>query len=192
MRYFEKTDRMDAFRHTAFIIDGPLAIFGTRLAQYYVGTEVARLHDKAAGHPAMRKVRALPRSPQRAGLEDKRRSWPAAATTPALAPDIDYIHRHIALRPINRYGSATYRASGALQEQSGPTSVVISPTVNDKGRDPRCVDEDAYPRIGDALDLMDELATHLYRDGFAPLVRAHAHERFRSEPGGESFLRLHE
>ena len=28
---------------------------------------------------------------------------------------------------------------------------------------------------GDALDLIDELGTHLYKDGFAPLARAHLH-----------------
>ena len=49
------------------------------------------------------------------------------------------------------------------------------PIVNDQGADPACVEEDAYPRVGDALDLIDELGTHLYKDGFAPLARAHLH-----------------
>ena len=51
----------------------------------------------------------------------------------------------------------------------------MTPIVNDQGRDYDCTAEEAYPRIGEALDIMDELATYLYQDGFAPLVRAHAH-----------------
>lgn len=35
-------------------------------------------------------------------------------------------------------------------------------------------DLECFHRLGDALDVMDELATYLYRDGFMPLVRAHA------------------
>ena len=57
----------------------------------------------------------------------------------------------------------------------GQHSVVMTPIVNGNGRDPICVAEAAYPRIGEVLDIMDELSTHLYQDGFAPLVRAHAH-----------------
>ncbi len=54
-------------------------------------------------------------------------------------------------------------------------SVLVTPMVNDAGRDPTCVALAAFPRLGDILDLMDELSTYLYQDGFAPLVRAHAH-----------------
>ena len=96
----------------------------------------------------------------------------------ALAPDIDYIHKHIVLRPLDAkpYGEATYYGRKVLyKNQAGQHSVVMTPIVNEHGKDPRCVAEDAYPRIGEALDIMDELSTYLYKDGFAPLVRAHAH-----------------
>ena len=57
----------------------------------------------------------------------------------------------------------------------GQHSVVMTPIVNAEGEDRDCVDEEAYPRLGEALDIMDEFSTYLYEDGFAPLVRAHAH-----------------
>lgn len=96
----------------------------------------------------------------------------------ALAPDIAYIHKHIALRPPNAkpYGEDTYYGRKVLyKNKAGQHSVVMTPIVDDKGQDLSYVDESAYPRIGEALDIMDELSTHLYQDGFAPLVRAHAH-----------------
>ena len=57
----------------------------------------------------------------------------------------------------------------------GQHSVVMTPIVNAEGDDRDCVDEAAYPRLGEVLDIMDEFSTYLYEDGFAPLVCAHAH-----------------
>lgn len=48
MRYFERTARWNVFRSTAFVMDGPLAIFGMPAwLKDHVGREVERLHERA-------------------------------------------------------------------------------------------------------------------------------------------------
>ena len=96
----------------------------------------------------------------------------------ALAPDREYIHRHIVLRPPDAkpHGDVTdYGRRVLYKNKLGQHSVVMTPIVNAQGHNRDCVDEAAYPRLGEALDIMDEFSTYLYEDGFAPVVRAHAH-----------------
>lgn len=47
--------------------------------------------------------------------------------------------------------------------------------VNGRSADVEDVSPAAFPRLGDALNVLDHLSTCLYQDGFMPLVRAHAH-----------------
>ena len=186
LRYFERTDSLGVFRDTAFIMDGPLAIFGmSAWLKVYIEREIARLHEKALqqGGPGLL-VMGIEKSGQfinhliemdwLTGEGPNQR----LKNSIALAPNKNYIHEHIVLRPIEAkpYGESTYYGRKILyKNKTGQHSVVMTPIVNDQGRDYDCTTEEAYPRIGDALDIMDELATYLYQDGFAPLVRAHAH-----------------
>ena len=186
LRYFERTKSLGVFRDTAFIMDGPLAIFGMPAwLKDYIEPEIARLHDKSQkrGDPGIlllgieKSGQFLDHLKELDWMENEgpRQRLPNGA---ALVPDIDYIHEHIVLRPLNAkpYGKDTYYGRKVLyKNRSGQHSVIMTPIVNASGRDPHCVDETAFPRLGEALDIMDELSTHLYQDGFAPLVRAHAH-----------------
>ena len=186
LRYFERTDSLGVFRDTAFIMDGPLAIFGMPAwLKDYIELEIARLHNKALGQgdPGIlllgieKSGQFLDHLGELDWIEEQgpRQRLPNGT---ALVPDIDYIHAHIVLRPLDSkpYGKDTYYGRKVLyKNRAGQHSVIMTPIVNDSGRDARCVDQAAFPRLGEALDIMDELSTHLYQDGFAPLVRAHAH-----------------
>lgn len=186
LRYFEKTDGLDILRTTGFVLDGPLAIFGMPAwLKSHVQQEIARLHRLAvdSGGPGVL-LMGVEKSGQfldhlRAlDWESAKGEKGAIENGTAFAPDLDYIHRHIVLQPEGSkpYGSATYYGRKVLYKNAvGQHSVITTPIVNDAGRDPSCTSAEAYPRIGEALDIMDELGTHLYADGFAPLVRAHAH-----------------
>lgn len=186
LRYFERMERWNVFRTTAFIMDGPLAIFGMPAwLKAYVQDEIARLHSKClkAGGPGIL-LFGVEKSGQflehLKALDWSEQEGPGQrlATGIALAPDLDYIHRHIVLRPpgAKPWGDATYYGRKVMyKNQAGQHSVVMTPIVNPAGADLNCIDDAAYPRLGEALDLMDELSTYLYEDGFAPLVRAHAH-----------------
>ena len=186
LRYFEQTDSLDVFRDTAFVMDGPLAIFGMPAwLKSHIEKEVARLHEKSQQQGGLGILLVgIEKSGQFLDHFEEL-DWKEGAgwrqrlpNSTAFAPDLNYIHKHIVLRPEDAkpYGQATYYGRKILYKNvSGDHSVVMTPIVNGDGRDPHCVAETAYPRIGEALDIMDELSTYLYRDGFAPLVRAHAH-----------------
>lgn len=186
LRYFERTEGWDVLNTTGFILDGPLAIFGMPAwLKVYVQREIARLHRNAMGSGGpgillmgveksgdfLDHLRAL-------DWEAERGERGAIENGSAFAPDKAYTHRHIVLRPASAkaHGLATYYGRKILYKNAvGQHSVITTPIVNEAGEDRSCVSEEAFPRVGEALDIMDELGTHLYADGFAPLVRAHAH-----------------
>ena len=186
LRHFERTETLEILRDTAFVMDGPLAIFGMPAwLKTYVGNEIARIHNNCQqrGDPGI-----LLMGVEKSGdfLEHlKMLDWEPGAGSgsnlpngTAYAPDLKYIHQHIKPRPENAkpYGQDTYYGRRVLfKNKVGQHTVVMMPVVNSEGDDPNCVSLGAFPRIGEALDILDELATHLYQDAFAPLVRAHAH-----------------
>lgn len=186
MRFFEERGLWNAFRTTAFVMDGPLAIFGMPAwLKSHVQNEVTRLHGLALEHGG---PGVLLFGVEKSGmfldhlkaLDQSDHEGPRARLYPktALAADREYTHRHIALRPLDAkaHGDVTdYGRRVMYKNGLGQHSVVMTPIVNAEGEDRDCVEEAAYPRLGEALDIMDEFSTYLYEDGFAPLVRAHAH-----------------
>ena len=186
MRIFERRGWWNAFRSTAFVMDGPLAIFGMPAwLKRHLQSEVSRLHEQVLerGGPGVM-LFGVEKSgmflDHLKALDESDHDGPRARLSPgsALAPDREYIHRHIALRPLDAkpHGDVTdYGRRVMYKNRLGQHSVVMTPAVNAEGENRDCVDEAAYPRLGEALDIMDEFSTYLYEDGFAPLVRAHAH-----------------
>ena len=186
MRFFERRGLWSAFRTTAFVMDGPLAIFGMPAwLKLYVQNEVARLHCQAIARDG---PGVLLFGVEKSGmflehlkaLDQSDHDGPRARIDPgqALVPDRRYTHRHIVLRPPDAkpHGETTdYGRRVLYKNRQEQHSVVMTPIVNAQGENRDCVEEAAYPRLGEALDVMDEFSTYLYEDGFAPLVRAHAH-----------------
>ena len=186
LRLFKRNNWWKMLDRTAFVLDGPLAVFGmpARLKSH-IQAEVRSIHEDAirqggsgvllfgvekSGH-FIDHLKALDHS----DFEGPRsRLLPGTA----MAPDREYIHRHIVLRPVEAkpHGDVTDWGRRVIYKNKlGQHSVVMTPIVNAEGQDRDCVDVAAYPRVGEVLDIMDELSTYLYEDGFAPLVRAHAH-----------------
>ena len=186
LRYCEKNQLFDFLSNTAFIIDGPLAIFGMPAwIKPYVQWEVARIHNLCLENdcPGLLVI-GIEKTGQflshLAELDWKESEGHRSniENGTAFAPDIDYIHKHIVLRPpgFKPYGIDVYYGRKIMYKtQTGQHCVIMTPIVNSKGEDPNCVDLEAFPRISEALDIMDELRMHLYEDSFAPLVRANAH-----------------
>ena len=50
--------------------------------------------------------------------------------------------------------------------------------------------QECYPRLGDILDVVDQLATYLYHDGFLPLIRAHENAVIPLRRGSDIIQRL--
>lgn len=186
LRYCEENQRFDFLSNTAFIIDGPLAIFGMPAwIKPYVQEEIARIHNLCLekGYPGLLVI-GIEKTGQflshLAELDWKESEGHRSniENGTAFAPDIDYVHKHIVLRPpgFKPYGIDVYYGRKVMYKtRTGQHCVIMTPIVNSQGEDPNCVDLEAFPRIGEALDIMDELRMHLYEDSFAPLVRANAH-----------------
>ena len=186
LRFFEQRGWWAAFESTAFVLDGPLAIFGmpARL-RAHLEREVTRLHtatlreggsgvllfgvEKSGMH--LDHLKALDR-------DDEEGPHSRVAAGSAFALDKAYVHRHIVLRPpdAKAHGDVTdYGRRILYKNKRGQHAVVMTPIVNEDSRDRSCTSLTAYPRLGEVLDIMDEFSTYLYEDGFAPLARAHAH-----------------
>lgn len=186
LRYCEKNQLFDFLSNTAFIIDGPLAIFSMPAwIKPYIQEEIARIHNLCLGkgYPGLLVIGIEKTGQFLSHLNEL--DWKESEghrsnieNGTAFAPDIDYIHKHIVLRPpgFKPYGIDVYYGRKVMYKtQTGQHCVIMTPIVTSQGEDPNCVDLEAFPRIGEALDIMDELGMHLYEDSFTPLVRANAH-----------------
>lgn len=186
IRYFHRYRPLRWFDEIAFIVDGPLAIFGMPAwLKDHVQSEVARIHNDlvSKGHAGLLIIGMEKSGEFLDHLEelDWHQSLGARQRLPnstALAPTTEYIFRHIRPNPDSKkaYGQAVYYGRKVLYKNKvGQHAVVMTPIVNSAGRERNGTDLSAFPRLGESLDIVDDLYTHLYRDGFIPLVRAHAH-----------------
>ena len=185
LRYFYQKCDHSIFDNVGFVVDGPLAVFGMPAwVKDYIQQEIARIHQdlveeglqgifllgiEKTGHfvAHLEELDWLTVEGPRHHLENGT----------VLVPTTEYIYRYILPSDSDKtYGAAVnYGRKILYKNKSGQHAVAMLPIVNELGRAPNSVDIGAFPRLNDALDIIDRLHTHLYKDGFAPLVRAHAH-----------------
>ncbi|MCY4653253.1 MAG: hypothetical protein OXC95_08825 [Dehalococcoidia bacterium] len=186
LRYFYQNSNPAIFDDIAFIMDGPLAIFGMPAwVKQYIQDEIARIHSGLIeqGRPGL-----LVMGIEKTGefldhfqeldwlpYEGPRQRLGNGAI---LVPTTEYIYRYINPNPNTdkAYGEAVYYGRKLMYKSKvGQHSVVMIPMVNEEARRRNSVSQNVFPRLNDALNIIDSLYTHLYQDGFAPLVRANAH-----------------
>lgn len=186
LRYFVRNrERIDYLREAVFILDGPLALFGhPAWLTPYVRAELQRINSLCREEGFDLAVFGYEKSGAFVDHFDKLDMCPNRGprgkhpNRTAFAPDAAYINQNIALRPANAkpHGTDTYFGRKLFYKTaSGGHAVITAAMVNEASTDFRRCDQECFPRLGDMLDVLDHLATHLYRDGFMPLVRAHAH-----------------
>ena len=186
LRYFYQHCDHAMFDDTAFIMDGPLAIFGMPAwLKQHIQDEVARIHQDLIdrGRPGLLLMGIEKTGDFVTHFEEL--DWLHAEGArqrldngSILVPTTEYIYRYINPNPNTDkpYGDAVYYGRKLLyKNRMGQHAVVMTPIVNEEGRKPNSVSPQAFPRLNDALSIVDSLYTHLYQDGFAPLVRANAH-----------------
>lgn len=170
----------------AFVLDGPLAIFGAPASILRpIREELIRLNDEA------RKVNGtdiVVFGIEKSGrfkehweqLDWKEGVGPGSrfpAQTVAV-PNDEYIHKNIipADKKGKPFGEDTHFGRVVLYKTNKGGHIVLhtamlNKAANDFGNNsPEC-----YPRLGDILDVIDKLAILIYDGGFMPVVRAHAH-----------------
>ena len=185
LRYFHQKCDPTMFDDIAFVMDGPLAIFGMPAwLKGYIQEEVERIHQDllAQGRRGLLLI-----GMEKTGefvdhfeeLDWLRAEGPRQrlANGTILVPTTEYIYQYINPNTTDKiYGEAVYYGRKLMYKNTmGQHAVVMTPIVNREGRRPNSVDPEVFPRLNDALNIIDSLYTHLYRDGFAPLVRSNAH-----------------
>jgi hypothetical protein len=186
LRFFAKEQHIHFLRDCAFILDGPLAIFGhPAWMTPFVRQELLRIN--AAAH-RINGVDAIVLGIEKSGqfvshfdeldwcdTRGNRGKFPAQS---AFALNDSYIKRNIVLRDeaSKPHGQDTYFGRKIFYKTlSGDHAVINVAMLNDRSADFMISTLDCYPRLGDVLTIFDHLSTYLYQDGFMPLIRAHAH-----------------
>lgn len=186
LRFFATDERAHFLRDCAFVLDGPLAIFGQPAwLTPYVRAEVRRVNGVARRiNGADLVLIGIEKTGQFVAHFDEldwceqrgpRGRFPNSS---AITISDGYIKRNIILSPEDSkpHGQATYFGRKVLYKTlAGEHAVANVAMLNDAGADFTRSDIECYPRLGDVLDVLDRVATYLYQDGFMPLVRAHAH-----------------
>jgi hypothetical protein len=87
-----------------------------------------------------------------------------------------YIKRNIVYSESDRlYGRQTYFGRKLFYKTaSGALIVATLPFLNDWHRDLRQAEPSQYPRLADAMALLDQLVSSRYPHSLAPIVSAHA------------------
>ena len=186
IRYFRGKLPPSCLDRTAFIIDGPLAIFGMPAwLKDHVQAEVTRIHKELtqAGRPGLllmgiEKTGQFTEHLEELDWREIEGQRQRLANGTALVPTTEYVYKHIAPNPnsTKAYGQAVHYGRKIMyKSRNGQHAVLMTPIVNSAGDEPNSTSLNAFPRLGDALDIIDDLYSHLYSDGFIPLIRANAH-----------------
>ena len=186
LRYFHQYCDLAMFDDIAFVMDGPLAIFGMPAwLKGHIQNEIGRIHQDLIdqGRPGLLLMGVEKTGEFVTHFEEL--DWLNAEgprqrldNGTVLVPTTKYIYRYINPNPNTEkaYGEAVYYGRKVFYKNKvGQHAVLMTPIVNAVGREPNSTSPEAFPRLGEALNIVDSLYTHLYRDGFAPLVRANAH-----------------
>lgn len=196
LRFFEADERIHYLKDCAFVLDGPLAVFGQPawLAPY-IKREIIRISSKArAKNGCDLLVMGIEKSGQYVthfhdiDWTDEEGPRTKFQNGSVFIPTSRYVNRNIVFRPESSKPSGidTYFGRKVFYKTKNAAHAVVNiAIVNDFGEDFENVSGSAFPRLADALNILDHLSTYLYQDGFMPLVRAHAHAAIPLRRGTE-------
>ena len=183
LRALEAKGWLGTLRRMAFVLDGPLAVFGhpAWLSQA-IYRELCRLNEKvrvASGTDVLLiGVEKTGFFAEHLILLDKYAKGegnrlPARYT--ALISDA-YIKQNIIFSDSERlYGRQTYFGRKFFYKTvSGALIVAQLPFLAESHRDTRQTELSQYPRLSDALNVLEEMVSSRYQNAVTPLVEAHA------------------
>ena len=170
----------------AFVLDGPLAIFGTpasilrpiREELNRLNKEARRINGKDIVVFGIEKTGQFKEHWEQLDWKDGVGPGSRFADQTVIALDDEYIKNNIvpADKKGKPFGEDTHFGRIVLYKTNKGEHVVIhTAMLNEFAKNFRNNSPECYPRLNDILSVMDQLATHIYDGGFMPLVRAHAH-----------------
>lgn len=185
LRFFVK-NCPDYLDRCAFVLDGPLAIFGTPASILRpIREELKRLNKDARKSNGtdivmfgIEKNGRFKEHWEQIDWQDKVEPNSRFPEQTVIALDDEYIHKNIipADKKGKAFGEDTHFGRAILYKTNKGEHVVIhTAMLNKLAENFKDNSLECYPRLADILDVMDQLATYIYDGGFLPLIRAHAH-----------------
>ncbi len=185
LRSLEEKEWLAILRSLAIIVDGPLAVFGhPAWLSHAIKLELRRLNEKAKSFTDGQDILIL--GIEKGGAfvnhliqidyfvpEEKRNFIPVQ--TAYLLTD-DYIKRNIVYSESKRpYGRQTYFGRKFFYKtQSGALLVATLPFLNETHEDLTQAKSSQFPRLADAMALLDQLVSVQHPNSLSPIITAHA------------------
>ena len=186
LREMERLDYLHLLRQTAIVLDGPLALFGhPAWLSLPVATELQRINNvvrtKTGGHDMLligvEKTGAFVDHFTQADT-DAASGYSGKIIPPQTVglPTDAYIKRNILFsETLDFYGSQSYFGRKFFYKTaSGARIVATLPFLDDTHRNLHTADVEQFPRLTDAMTLLDQVVSSRYPNSISPLISAHA------------------
>ncbi|MGI9338859.1 MAG: DNA double-strand break repair nuclease NurA [Gammaproteobacteria bacterium] len=196
LRAFERRGKewLSIIGRMAFILDGPLAVYGTPAwLSAPIRTELTRIND---AQKRLTKTDMMILGVEKSGafvrhfeMLDARGDDGVSrfVTGMHLRLTDDYIRKHIVPSSEGRqYGRNTYFGRKLLCKTALGHRIVASiACFTEEQRDLSSASPEQFPRLADALALFDKLSSNLYPNSISPLIVAHSEAAIPLNLGGQ-------
>lgn len=186
LRTFEQEGLLPVLQRMAIVLDGPLAVFGAPAwLSDAIRQELQRLNRAVRLAVGDNNFNLLLFGVEKTGAfvdhlteldKGPVGQGDALPRQSAMLLTDEYIKRRIIFSNSDRdYGRNTYFGRKAFYKtQSGALVVCTLPFLSENHRDLKHATPDQYPRLVDAMELLDKLVSARYRNAITPLISAHA------------------
>lgn len=199
LRSIERNGWITSFKRMAFVMDGPLAIFGhpawlSQAIIYELGrlnAEARRVNGEDLLILGVEKSGLFMSHFERIAVDPERKDEDYFPKRSTLLLDDQYIKRNVIFSSqsdqkkgkrnteseenVKLYGKDTYYGRKFLYKTTtGALIVGVSPFFRPADRDLKIAQPSQYPRLGDALNILDALVSARYPNAIIPLIAAHA------------------
>jgi len=183
LRTLEAKGWLSSLGRVALVLDGPLALFGhPAWVSQAISKELMRLNGAVRDATGGRDILLL--GIEKTGMFvdhftaldlDAKTNAARFANQSVLLLTDEYIHKNVIFSEGKEYGKDTYFGRKLFYKtKSGARLVATLPYLVDDHRDLSRADASQFPRLADAMSLMDQVVSSRYPNALVPLVSAHA------------------
>lgn len=183
LRAIERNNYLHLLQRVAFVMDGPLAVFGhPAWLSNSIQRELTRINEKviaATGKDML--ILGIEKSGAFVShfemLDKQKDGEPGrvAVQSVYLLDDV-YIKKNIIFSESDKdYGSQTYFGRKLFYKTAAGAMIVATlPFLKDGHKKLATANVDQFPRLEDAMALLDQLQSSRYKNSVVPLISAHA------------------
>ena len=194
LRYFEKTNLLWVLKNMGIVIDGPLRVFGQPAwLSAAIRHELNRINKIAKPYTDGQDLLMI--GVEKSGLfvdhfeRIDRNDLPSQVAY--LLTD-EYIKKHIIFSNSSKpYGASTYFGRKFFYKTASGARIVASlPFLDESHLQTTRAERDQYPRLTDALGLLDQAVSSRYPNSLSPLISAHAEAAIPMNLGSQNLGNL--